>query len=98
MPAQIIGDNLIGLHESRQGVSTFTSFDPKRSLPGEIRFTEATIAEVGQAAALAARAFQAWRSSPPRQRIALLRGAAQQLEALREPIVDTADAESGLGP
>lgn len=98
MSSQIIGANLIGLHESREGSSTFTSFDPKRSLQGEVRFTEATTAEVGQAAALAATAFEAWRSSTPRQRATFLRRGASLFEESREQFVATADFESGLGP
>jgi NADP-dependent aldehyde dehydrogenase len=94
----ITGGNLIGRRDSRRGRLTFTSSDPRTGRAGAVSFHEATETELADAAALAARAFAAWRPSAARDRAALLRAAAARLEAARETIVSTADAETGLGP
>ena len=97
MTRNVTGANLIGGTESREGQSTFTSFDPRKGQAATLAFTEATAAEVERAAAHAAAAFAGWRSSAPRDRAAFLRRAAELLEAGRDALVTTADSESGLG-
>jgi NADP-dependent aldehyde dehydrogenase len=97
MTMHVTGANLIGGTESRKGQSTFTSFDPRKGQAGSLAFTEATAAEADLAAAHAGAAFAGWRSSPPADRAAFLRRAAELLEAGREVLVATADSETGLG-
>ncbi len=98
MTATLTGANLIGTVESRRGTSTFTSLDPRTVQAGTVRFAEATTEEVSAAAALAASAFDSWRSSRAAERAAFLRRAAELLAAGRDALVATADLETGLGP
>jgi NADP-dependent aldehyde dehydrogenase len=93
----VTGANLIGRRDSRRGRVTFKSVDPRTGDAGGVDVHEAIEGELRDAAALAAQAFAAWRSSAPRDRAQLLRMAADRLEAARETVVPMADGETGLG-
>ena len=93
----LTGANLIGRRESRAGSSSFTSSDPRTGRDGTVAFAEATEAEVAQAAALAARAFDTWWRSTTAQRADLLEAAADELTSRRDAIVAIAESETGLG-
>ncbi len=94
----LTGANIIGGQDTRAGSRTFRSVDPRSGREGEVSFVEATPAEVADAAASAARAFQDWRSAGPRGRATLLRAAATRLAEQRASIVSVADMETALGP
>lgn len=96
-PRPLTGSSLIGRRESRQGAGSFTSVDPRTGRAGDVQFAEATPAEVIDATRLAARAFDAWRSTAARGRARFLRQISTELEARREAIVGVADSETGLG-
>jgi acyl-CoA reductase-like NAD-dependent aldehyde dehydrogenase len=93
----LTGANLIGRRESRAGSSSFTGSDPRNGREGTIAFIEATAAEVAEAAALAARAFDTWWRSTTAQRAAVLDAAADELASRRAAIVAAAESETGLG-
>jgi acyl-CoA reductase-like NAD-dependent aldehyde dehydrogenase len=101
MPTDAIdltGANIVGGRDTRAGASSFRSVDARSGREGDLPFAEATSEEVADAAALAARAFQDWRSAGPASRATLLRAAATRLADQRAWIVSTADRETALGP
>ncbi|HXW08430.1 MAG TPA: aldehyde dehydrogenase (NADP(+)) [Vicinamibacterales bacterium] len=76
---------------------SFRAVNPRTGEALEPAFAEATLEDVGRAAAAAASAFRVWSRTAPDARARVLRAAAENLEADRERIVATADLESGLG-
>jgi 2,5-dioxopentanoate dehydrogenase len=92
----LTGANLVAGEDSADGGATYTAVDPRTGLPGETGFHEASAAEIARAAAAAARAAAILCDWPGERRAALLRAAADALDAGREQVVATASAESGL--
>ena len=88
------GRNLIAGEPSAQGHETFPS-PAARETPRV--FHEATDWEIERAAALAAEAFEDFRARPWQQRAALLDRVAAEIEALGEPLIERANAETSLG-
>ncbi|NDJ62586.1 MAG: aldehyde dehydrogenase (NADP(+)) [Chloroflexi bacterium] len=94
---EITGSHLIAGVESRAGVPTFTSVDPRTKTTGTVRFHDATAAEIDQAAHAAAAAFEITRHYPPGQIAELLDNVAVAIESLGDQLLETADLETGLG-
>lgn len=76
---------------------TFTSYNPRTGEPGQSRFEDATPDEVRTAAAAAEEAFRRSRHLQPAEMAVVLRAIADELDALRDELVDAADRESALG-
>jgi acyl-CoA reductase-like NAD-dependent aldehyde dehydrogenase len=91
------GASIIAGRDVRGGSATFRSIDPRSGREGAVAFVGATPREVADAAAEAARAFEAWRGWAPSARAALLRGIAERLTDRRSAIVPIADEETALG-
>src|SRR5688500_8363495 len=91
------GRNLIGGEPSAQGHETLRVTNPATT--GEIppQFHEATDWEVDRSAHLAAQAFEDFRARPPEQRAGLLDRIATEIEALGDPLIERANAETALG-
>ena len=88
------GRNLIAGEPSAQGHETFANPAP---LEVPRQFHEATDWEIGRATELAAEAFEDFRARPSQQRAALLDRIAAEIEALGDPLVERANAETSLG-
>jgi NADP-dependent aldehyde dehydrogenase len=91
------GRNLIAGEISAQGYDTFRVANPSATADIPPQYHEANDWEVDRAAYLAAEAFEDFRASPPEQRAALLERIAAEIEALGEPLIERADAETALG-
>ncbi len=96
---RIHGQNLIGgaFRTSSAGASTFTALKAATGERLEPSFVEAGAADVEAAASLASAAFADYRNRPARERAAFLDAIAREIEALGEPLLETAAAETGLG-
>ncbi|MAS33389.1 MAG: aldehyde dehydrogenase (NADP(+)) [Anaerolineaceae bacterium] len=93
----LTGKNSIAGQWSAQGDETFTSVDPRTKQPGDVQFHNATKAEIDHAVNEAAAAFQETRHYPASKLADFLDTAAEEIEKLREELVETADYETGLG-
>lgn len=93
---RLTGANLVAGEDSAGGGATYAAADPRTGQPGSTGFHEATAAEIARAAAAAAEASAVLFDWPGERRAALLRAAADALDAGQEQIVATASAESGL--
>jgi NADP-dependent aldehyde dehydrogenase len=93
---RLTGANLVAGEDSADGGATYTAADPRTGQPGSTGFHEATAAEITRAAAAAAEASAVLLDWPGERRAALLRAAADALDAGAEQVVATASAESGL--
>lgn len=94
----LTGANLIGSRESRDGDVTFQAHDPAQGSALDPEFAEATTAEVQEAAQAAADAFEAYAAVTPASRAQFLKAIADQIEALGDPLLERAGAESALPP
>ncbi len=88
--------NLIAGQPHASGSRTLRATNPatREQLPEH--FTEATSADVDAAVEHAHKAWLRFRKTSGQQRAALLRGIADEIEALGEQLIDRAVAESGL--
>jgi len=93
----ISGHNLIAGQWSTQADETFFSVDPRTKTEGSIRFYNATDDEINRAVLEAARTFRTMRQSSAETRAALLEAIAAEIEKLGAALIETADAETGLG-
>lgn len=91
------GANLVAGHERTEGTENFYATDPRTGAGGDLAFTEATPEEVRAAAAAAREAFDVLSTWPGPKRAAMVRRAADALDAARDELVASADAESALG-
>ena len=91
------GQNLIAGQWSALGPETFSSVNPRTKNPGDVRFVNATAEEVDRAVAMAADAFKTTRLYSAERLATFLDAAADEIEKLGAVLIDTADAETGLG-
>ena len=92
---ELHGMNLVCGRPSAAGKTTFRAVDPARSAALEPAFHEATGEEIARAAQGAAGAFARHRRDAART-AALLERIAQEIEALGDPLIERAAAETGL--
>jgi len=78
-------------------VSAFTSFNPRTGEPGAATFEDASGEQVEAAVAAAERAFTRSRHFEPADMAIVLRAVAEELDALGDRVIETADRETGLG-
>ena len=90
------GKNILGNSLSSLGSSTFQSTNPATSEKLSTLFHEATEAEINQAVELAAQAFDPYRNLTKDQRADFLDRIADEILALGDNLLETANAESGL--
>ena len=91
------GKNFIGSRLSALGSKTFYGMNPRTGEQIATAFHQATLDEVDDALNLAADAFVAFREAPAETAARLLEAIAAGLEALGDPLIDQAAAETGLG-
>lgn len=94
---QVTGANLIANQASQNGNKTFTSINPYNKTKGEITFYDATEAEVNQAVEAASEAFKITRNYPASKLADFLDTVADEIEAIGDLLLETADQETGLG-
>lgn len=80
-----------------EGAEVFRALHPRSGTPAGTAFAEATTADVADAGSAAEAAFRELRGWSGAQRGELLRRIAEELEALSEPLLAAADAETALG-
>jgi NADP-dependent aldehyde dehydrogenase len=83
--------------ESFGGSDPFTAVNPRTGAAGERQFLNASAQEIDAAAHAAADAFETLRQMPAARLAELLDAIAAQIEALGDALIETADAETGLG-
>lgn len=93
----ITGKNLIAGQWSAQGQEAFFSVNPRTKTQGDVRFFNATGAEVNRAVDEAFAAFEITRLYSAETLAAFLDVVADEIEKLESALIDTADAETGLG-
>jgi NADP-dependent aldehyde dehydrogenase len=92
---QLHGKQIIGGQVSAAGPS-FRAVNPATSAQLDPPVHEATAGEADRALRLAEEAFADFRAREPRERAALLEGVAKEIEALGEPLIERAHAETAL--
>ncbi len=92
----ITGKNHIGYQLSATGTITFNTFNPKLNVATEWVFKEAAIDEVDEAAQLASRAFETYRSFSGERKAEFLSAIAEEIENLGDQLLETYMIESGL--
>lgn len=92
----ITGKNYIGYQLSAEGSNTFKTFNPKLNSETEWDFHEAAIDEVDEAAQLASRAFETYRSFSGERKAEFLHAIAEEIENLGDELIETFVSESGL--
>jgi alpha-ketoglutaric semialdehyde dehydrogenase len=93
---QLTGRNLIGRDERDGGGAAFRGTNPATGAALEPAFQEATPDMVDEALRRASAAFERYRQVEPGARAGLLRGIAEQIEALGDELIERAGAETGL--
>ncbi|MBN1430321.1 MAG: aldehyde dehydrogenase (NADP(+)) [Anaerolineae bacterium] len=93
----ITGQNLIAGQWSAQGKETFSSINPRTKEQSEGWFVNATSEEVDLAVTRAAEAFKTTRLYSAERLAAFLDTVADEIEKLGAVLIETADAETGLG-
>jgi NADP-dependent aldehyde dehydrogenase len=91
------GANLVAGADRSQGTEHFHGTDPRTGTPRGIEFTEATPAEVREAASAAREAFEVLATWTGTRRAAMVRRIADALDDAGDSLVACADAESALG-
>ncbi|MFT4576514.1 MAG: alpha-ketoglutaric semialdehyde dehydrogenase [Polaribacter sp.] len=92
----ITGKNYIGNTLSAKGTKIFTTFNPQTNTENTSVITEATSAEINQAAELAAEAFQTYSKKSGKEKASFLRAIADEIEALGDALLEIYTSESGL--
>src|SRR4051812_45359364 len=95
-PMTLHGKHFIGGELSAEGSDTFTGVNPANSQPLPTEYREATTGEIDRAMRAAEAAFDDYRSRTPDERAAFLDGIAAEIEAIGDPLVERANAETGL--
>ena len=95
---QLHGKNFIGGTLSAEGDDTFQARNPATREPLEPRYHEARAEEINRAAEMAALAFQEREPSPADTTAELLEHIADEVDALGQPLLDRAVAETGVAP
>ncbi len=93
----LTGKNTIAGELSAEGSDVFFSIDPRSKTRGVLPFHSATESEVKRAVEAAVEAFQEMRQYPSGRLADFLDAIAEQIEALGDDLLHTADSETGLG-
>ncbi len=93
----ITGKHLIAGEWTQANPPWFSSIDPRTKAAGAAVFADAGEAEVDRAVSAAAEAFAETRNYPAEKRAEFLETVAAEIEALGDELLQTCDAESGLG-
>jgi alpha-ketoglutaric semialdehyde dehydrogenase len=93
----ISGCHIIAGEYSREDDRTFTSVNPRRKAAGSVLFHNATPQEVDRAVTAAAAAFETTRHYPAQKLADFLDRVADEIEAVGDDLLQTADMETGLG-
>lgn len=96
LKVELTGRSLIGFRDSRDGYGIFHAANPAtgQSLPPG--FSSATSEEIDAAARLAYEAFATYSRIAGRERAALLRRIAENIEAISEQVIERAHQETAL--
>lgn len=94
---ELTGHNFIAGVTSAKGSETFTSVNPRTKANGDVQFHNATQSEIDSAVKAAVSAFKETRTYPASKLADFLDEVANQIEALGDVLLETADAETGLG-
>lgn len=94
---QPIGKHLIAGSWRQENTPSFASHNPRTKTDLEWTFAEATEAEVNDAAQAAVQAFETTRNYSARRLEGFLRTVADEIEAIGNILIETADLETGLG-
>ena len=94
---QLTGQNYIAGATSAEGAETFFSVNPRSKETAALPFHNATAAEVARAVEAAVAAFGEIRNYSSEKIADFLGEIADQIEALGDDLLDTADRETGLG-
>lgn len=94
---QLTGHNYIAGQTSADGSETFTSVNPRTKANGDVNFHNATQGEIDSAVQAAVEAFKETRTYSASKIADFLDEVANQIEALGEDLLNTADMETGLG-
>jgi len=97
MHPSITGSQLLAGKESKSGTGRFRAVNPRTREPLPRSFSEATPAEIDQAAQAAAAAYEELGAYPASRLAAFLEGVAAQIEGLGDYLLQVADEETGLG-
>ncbi|GAA5224752.1 aldehyde dehydrogenase (NADP(+)) [Membranihabitans marinus] len=95
--SNIIDQQRIGYGVSKEGDQLFQSYDPAKSSKIGPDFADATPSEVNRACALASQAFETYRKTSGKDKAAFLDAIADEIENVKETLVEVANAESALG-
>jgi 2,5-dioxopentanoate dehydrogenase len=93
---ELAGKSMIGFREGASGGDVFRATNPKTGEPLAQEFSSALPQEVDAAARLADRAFSVYGRTSGREKGALLRAIATNIEAMAEEIVERAEQETAL--
>ena len=93
---ELHGQHLIGSATSAEAEATFTAIDPRTGTPLATAFHDATPAEVDRAFRLADAAHPTFENHGRTARAAFLEAIAVGIEALGDPLLERASAETGL--
>ena len=93
---EITGKQLIGKSQSGIGKVQFSAFNPSTNKPLDAVFFEATKREINRAAALAEKAFHVYRQKSDVQRAVFLETIADEILALGDTLIHTAQSETAL--
>ena len=96
LKTELTGRSLIGFREGTGAGETFYGVDPSNGEKLQPGFTSATAEEVDAAVRLAAEAFETYRSISGRERGAVLRKIAANIEAVAPEAIDRAHRETAL--
>jgi len=91
------GANIIAGDRSKVGDKTFTAYNPRTKAQLDTQFHEAAVDEVNRAAEAAAEAFKVTRHYSAVKLAEFLDSAADEIEAIRDELIQVADEETGLG-
>ena len=94
---KLTGRNYIAGETSADGTDTFFSVDPRNKSTDSLPFYSATRDEVDRAVRAAVSAFQEIRNYPSARIADFLDEVADQIEALGDDLLHSADRETGLG-
>jgi len=82
---------------SQEGNKAFTGFNPRNKEAGSKQFYNATVDEIDRAAKAASAAFEETRFYSPEKIAKFLDTVADEIDAIGDELLETADRETGLG-
>lgn len=92
----LTGHNFIGATATPGAAAAFTATEATSGAALPVEFREASIAQVDEAATIAAAAAPAYAATTAEQRATFLEAIATEIEALGEPLLERAAAETAL--